>query len=37
MPSDTFVTQVHGGERVISADGVTVGNVWRVHFRLGSE
>jgi len=33
MPSDTFVTQVHGGEWVISADGVTVGNVWRVHFR----
>lgn len=33
MSSDTFVTQVHSGMRVISADGVMVGNVWRVDFR----
>src|SRR3954447_16106535 len=33
MPSDAFITQVHGGMRVISADGASVGNVWRVHFR----
>ena len=33
MPSDPLVTQIPGGERVVSADGVTVGHVWRVHFR----
>ena len=33
MPSDAFITKVHGGMRVISADGVSVGAVWRVHFR----
>jgi hypothetical protein len=33
MPSDTLITKVHGGERVISADGVSVGHVWRIHLR----
>jgi hypothetical protein len=33
MPSDTLSTKIHRGMRVISADGVSVGNVWRVHFR----
>ena len=33
MHNDSAVTKVHGGMRVISADGVTVGTVWRVHFR----
>jgi len=33
MPNDTLSTNIHRGMRVISADGVSVGNVWRVHFR----
>ena len=33
MPSDTLTTNVHEGMQVISADGVSVGKVWRVHFR----
>lgn len=33
MPSDTVITKIHGGMRVISADGVSIGNVWQVHFR----
>jgi hypothetical protein len=33
MPSHTLSTKVHEGIQVISADGVSVGKVWRVHFR----
>jgi hypothetical protein len=33
MLSNTFITQVHNGMRIISADGVYVGKVWQVHFR----
>ncbi|MEO6071972.1 MAG: hypothetical protein ABIP67_01625 [Burkholderiales bacterium] len=33
MSSDTLITKVRGGMRIISADGVSVGTVWRVHFR----
>jgi len=33
MPGDDFITKVHGGMRIISADGVSIGNVWQVHFR----
>ncbi|MDQ2995777.1 MAG: hypothetical protein M3R61_01795 [Chloroflexota bacterium] len=33
MSSDTFNTKVHSGMRLISVDGVHIGNVWRVHFR----
>ena len=33
MSSNTLITKVLGGMRIISADGVSVGNVWRVHFR----
>ena len=33
MPSDTLITKVHGGMRIISADGVSIGKVWQVHFR----
>ena len=33
MLSDTVITKVHSGMRVISADGVYIGNVWQVHFR----
>jgi len=33
MSSTTLITKVLGGMRIISADGVSVGNVWRVHFR----
>ena len=33
MPSDTLTTNIHEGMQVISADGVSVGKVWRVHFR----
>jgi len=33
MSSDTLATQVYSRMRVISADGVMVGTVWRVHFR----
>jgi hypothetical protein len=33
MPNDTLSTKIHRGMRVISANGVSVSNVWRVHFR----
>ena len=33
MLSDTVITKVHSGMRIISADGVAIGTVWRVHFR----
>ena len=33
MSSDTLITKVYGGMRLISADGVSIGTVWRVHFR----
>ncbi len=33
MTSNSLITKVHGGMRVISAGSVSVGNVWRVHFR----
>jgi len=33
MSSNTLITKVYGGMRLISADGVSIGTVWRVHFR----
>ena len=33
ISSDTLITKVYGGMRLISADGVSIGTVWRVHFR----
>jgi hypothetical protein len=33
MSSDTLSTKIHLGMRLISADGVYIGNVWRVYFR----
>jgi hypothetical protein len=33
MPGDTLITKVHGGMRIISADGESIGKVWQVHFR----
>ena len=33
MLGDTLNTKVHAGMRVISADGVDIGNVRRIHFR----
>jgi hypothetical protein len=33
MSSDTLITKIHEGMRIISADGVSIGNVRHVHFR----
>jgi hypothetical protein len=33
MSSDNIITQVQGGMRVLTIDGVTIGHVWRVHMR----
>gem|GEM_PF-1648851 len=33
MPSDAVITNVHGGMRMISADGIYIGKIWRIYFR----
>jgi hypothetical protein len=33
MQNDTLATKVQAGMRIISADNVSIGKVWRVHFR----
>src|SRR6476660_2265168 len=33
MSSETLIAKIHGGMRVISADGVSIGTVWQLHFR----
>lgn len=33
MASDTFITKVHSGMWIISADSVHIGKVWQVHLR----
>ena len=31
MPGDTLITKVHGGMRIILADGVYIGKAWQIH------
>ena len=33
MSSDTIIAKVYSGMRVISADGVSMGTIWHMHFR----